>query len=40
MHTKSIKGKEIRIPGPDHPITISPAKGNVRVTGRILLLPA
>ena len=25
------KGKEIKIPGPDHPITISPAKGKVRV---------
>jgi uncharacterized protein (DUF427 family) len=31
MHTKSSKGKEIRIPGPDHPITISPAEGKVRV---------
>ena len=32
------KGKEIRIPGPDHPITISPAVGKVRVTvaGRIV----
>jgi hypothetical protein len=38
MHTGSIKGKEIRIPGPDHPITISPAEGKVRVTvaGRIV----
>jgi uncharacterized protein (DUF427 family) len=26
------KGKEIKIPGPDHPITISPAGGKVRVT--------
>ena len=26
------KGKEIRIPGPDHPITITPAEGTVRVT--------
>ena len=26
------KGKEIRIPGPDHPITITPAEGIVRVT--------
>jgi uncharacterized protein (DUF427 family) len=26
------KGKEIRIPGPDHPITITPAEGMVRVT--------
>ena len=34
----SIKEKEIRIPGPDHPITISPAEGKVRVTvaGRIV----
>ena len=32
MHTKSSKGKEIRIPGPDHPITIFPAEGKVRVT--------
>jgi len=38
MHTKPSKGKEIRIPGPDHPITISPAGGRVRVTvaGRIV----
>jgi uncharacterized protein (DUF427 family) len=38
MHTSSTKGKEIRIPGPDHPITISPAEGKVRVTvaGRIV----
>ena len=26
------KCKEIRIPGPDHPIMISPAEGKVRVT--------
>ena len=26
------KRKEIRIPGPDHPITITPAEGKVRVT--------
>ena len=32
MHTQSSKGKEIRIPGPDHPITIFPAEGKVRVT--------
>ena len=32
METKTSKGKEIRIPGPDHPITISPAEGKVRVT--------
>src|ERR1700689_3420751 len=25
-------GKEIRIPGPEHPITISPAEGKIRVT--------
>ena len=32
------RGKEIKIPGPDHPITISPAGGKVRVTddGRIV----
>ena len=24
-------GKEIKIPGPDHPITISPAEGKIRV---------
>jgi uncharacterized protein (DUF427 family) len=38
MHTKTSTGKEIRIPGPDHPITISPAEGRVRVTiaGRIV----
>jgi uncharacterized protein (DUF427 family) len=38
MNTISSKGKEIRIPGPDHPITISPTAGKVRVTvaGRII----
>jgi uncharacterized protein (DUF427 family) len=38
MHTKTSKGKEIRIPGPDHPIAISPADGKMRVTvaGRIV----
>ena len=38
METKMSKAKEIRIPGPDHPITISPAEGKVRVTvaGRIV----
>jgi uncharacterized protein (DUF427 family) len=38
MNTTSSKSKEIRIPGPDHPITISPADGKVRVTvaGRIV----
>ena len=25
------RGKEIKIPGPDHTITISPAQGKVRV---------
>ena len=32
METKTSKGKEIRIPGPDHPITISQAEDKVRVT--------
>jgi uncharacterized protein (DUF427 family) len=32
MNTTSSKSKEVRIPGPDHPITISPAEGKVRVT--------
>lgn len=32
MTTTAKKGKEIKIPGPDHPITISPAEGRVRVT--------
>jgi uncharacterized protein (DUF427 family) len=38
METETSKGKEIRTPGPDHPITISPAVGKVRVTvaGRIV----
>ena len=38
METTTSKGKEVRIPGPDHPITISPADGRVRVTvtGRIV----
>jgi uncharacterized protein (DUF427 family) len=38
METKTSKRKEIRIPGPDHPITISPAEGRVRLTvaGRIV----
>ena len=38
MDTSSSKDKEIRIPGPDHPIKISPAEGKVRVTvaGRIV----
>ncbi len=38
METKTSKGKEIRIPGPDHPITISPTQSRLRVTvaGRIV----
>jgi uncharacterized protein (DUF427 family) len=38
MNTQLSNTKEIRIPGPDHPITISPAEGKVRVTvaGRIV----
>jgi uncharacterized protein (DUF427 family) len=38
MNMTSSKGKEIRIPGPDHPITICLAEGRVRVTvaGRIV----
>ena len=32
MNNTSSKGKEIKIPGHDHPITISPAGGKVRVT--------
>jgi uncharacterized protein (DUF427 family) len=38
MNNTSSKVKEIKIPGPDHPITISPAEGTVRVTvaGRIV----
>jgi uncharacterized protein (DUF427 family) len=32
MMNTSSKGKEIKIPGLDHPITISPAKGTARVT--------
>jgi len=33
------RGKEIKIPDPDHPITISPAEGKVRVTvaGKIVV---
>jgi hypothetical protein len=30
METKTSKGKGIRIPGPDHSITISRAEGKVR----------
>jgi uncharacterized protein (DUF427 family) len=38
MHVESSTGKEIKLPGPDHPITIFPAEGKVRVTvaGRIV----
>ena len=38
MNNTPSKGKEIKIPGPDHPITISPAEEKVRVTvaGRIV----
>jgi uncharacterized protein (DUF427 family) len=38
MEIKSSKGKEIKSPGLDHPITISPVEGKVRVTvaGRIV----
>ena len=38
MNNTSSQAKEIKIPGPDHPITISPAEGKVRVTvaGRIV----
>jgi len=32
MDTTRSKSKEIRIPGPDHLITISPVEGKVRVT--------
>jgi uncharacterized protein (DUF427 family) len=32
MDTKSNNRKEITIPGPDHPITVSPAKGKIRIT--------
>jgi uncharacterized protein (DUF427 family) len=32
MSTQPSKSKEIKIPGPDHPITISPQEGKVRVT--------
>jgi uncharacterized protein (DUF427 family) len=38
METKMSKDKQIKIPGPDHPIAISPVEGTVRVTaaGRIV----
>jgi len=32
MQIRSNEAKEIKIPGPDHPITISSVEGNVRVT--------
>ena len=32
MDSTPSKSKEIKIPGPDHPIAISPAEGAVRVT--------
>jgi uncharacterized protein (DUF427 family) len=32
MEIKSNKGKEVKIPGPEHPITISRAEGRVLVT--------
>ena len=32
MSTQPSKSKEIKIPGPDHPITIFPQEGKVRVT--------
>ncbi len=31
MNNTLSKGKEIKIPGPDHPITISPVEGTVHV---------
>jgi hypothetical protein len=38
MNNTLSKGKEIKIPGPDHPIAISPAEGKVRamVAGKIV----
>jgi len=38
METKISQDKQIKIPGPDHPIAISPSEGTVRVTvaGRIV----
>jgi uncharacterized protein (DUF427 family) len=38
METKHSESKQVKIPGPDHPITISPAEGTIRVTvaGRIV----
>jgi uncharacterized protein (DUF427 family) len=39
MQIKSSESKEVKIPGPDHPITISSAKEKVRVTvaGKIVV---
>ena len=34
MNTQLSNAKEIRIPGPDHPITISAGEGKVRDGGR------
>ena len=38
MQNREFKAKEIKIPGPDHAITISPTEGKIRVTaaGRIV----
>src|SRR6202012_5953528 len=38
MVTELSKGKEIKIPGPEHPIAISPVdgKGRVTVAGRVV----
>jgi uncharacterized protein (DUF427 family) len=38
MESKNSESKQIKIPGPDHPITVSPVEGTVRVTvaGRIV----
>ena len=38
MDNTMSKEKEIKIPGPDHPITISPAEGKIRVmvSGKIV----
>jgi predicted SnoaL-like aldol condensation-catalyzing enzyme len=39
METKTSKGKEIRIPGPDHPITISLAPGREGLFNLIKSIP-
>ena len=38
MEIQANKAKEVKVPGPDNPITISPAEGSARVTvdGRII----